>query len=134
MQYISKSQINISILHISKFKLQLTKTSIYRILETLSLGMVELWIGLTVSSSWRHLLTPTFTASFERLHQMVSDFTYLFFLLKTLLLNFYKFKLIIRTLFLFSDLLQKTLTLKPEDQLALYYALQDSLKQRGILM
>merc|ERR1712223_1264210 len=33
-----------------------------------------------------------------------------------------------------TDLLQKTLTLKPEDQLALYYALQDSLKQRGILM
>merc|ERR1719392_545524 len=27
-----------------------------------------------------------------------------------------------------TDLLQKTLTLKPEDQLALYYALQDSLK------
>jgi len=33
-----------------------------------------------------------------------------------------------------NDLLQKTLTLKPEDQLGLYYALQDSLKQRGILM
>ena len=32
------------------------------------------------------------------------------------------------------DLLQKTLALKPEDQLAMYYALQDSLKQRGILM
>lgn len=33
-----------------------------------------------------------------------------------------------------TDLLQRTLVLKPEDQLAFYYALQDSLKQRGILI
>ena len=33
-----------------------------------------------------------------------------------------------------TDLLRKTLALKPEDQLVLYYQLQDSLKERGILI
>lgn len=33
-----------------------------------------------------------------------------------------------------TDLLRKSLALKPEDQLVLYYQLQDSLKERGILI